>query len=199
MMKTLYKWTVEDYHQIIESGVLEGKSVELLEGAIITVSPESPLHTTINYLAVNYLRKLISDLAVIREAHPITLDNSEPEPDIAIVAAPYTKYISRHPYAEDIYWLIEVRPRADVRRKGTRTFEVANKTLTKDLEEKSVIYARNGIIEYWVIDLVNNKLWVLTNPQNNGYINKQEFKSGQINPVAFPNIELEVEKLLNVS
>ncbi|MGK7950410.1 MAG: Uma2 family endonuclease [Xenococcaceae cyanobacterium] len=182
-MKTLYKWSVEDYHQIIESGVLENKSVELLEGEIITVSPESPLHTTINYLAVNYLRKFISDLAVIREAHPITLDNSEPEPDIAIVSAPYTKYIYRHPYAEDIYWLIEV----------------ANKTLTKDLEEKSVIYARNGIIEYWVIDLVNKKLWVLTNPQNNGYLNKQEFKSGRINPVAFPNIELEVEKLLNVS
>jgi hypothetical protein len=42
-MKTLYKWSVEDYHQIINSGVLEGKSVELLEGEIIEISPESPL------------------------------------------------------------------------------------------------------------------------------------------------------------
>ena len=45
-MKTLYKWTVEDYHQIIESGVLKGKSVELLQGEIIAVSPEKPIHST---------------------------------------------------------------------------------------------------------------------------------------------------------
>ena len=182
-MKTLYKWSVEDYHQIIESGVLEGKSVELLEGEIVTVSPESPIHSSSIDTVAEYLRNLLRGVAKVREAHPITLDNSEPEPDIAIVKFQDNNYSNRHPYPEDIYWNIEV----------------ANKTLTKDLEEKSVIYARNGIIEYWVIDLVNKKLWVLTNPQNNGYLNKQEFKSGRINPVAFPNIELEVEKLLNVS
>ena len=43
-MKTHYQWSVADYHQIIESGVLEGKSVELLEGEIITISPEKPIH-----------------------------------------------------------------------------------------------------------------------------------------------------------
>lgn len=182
-MKTLYKWSVEDYHQIIESGVLEGKSVELLEGEIIEVSPESPLHTTINYSVVNYLRTLLVNSAVVREAHPITLDNSEPEPDIAIVSSPYTNYISRHPYARDIYWLIEV----------------SNKTLIKDLEEKSITYARNGIYEYWVIDLVNKKLWVFTNPKSDCYLDKQELTAGTINPVAFPNIDIEVEKLLTVS
>jgi Uma2 family endonuclease len=46
-MKTLYKWSVEDYHQMIDSGVLEGKSVELLEGEIIEMSLESPLHINI--------------------------------------------------------------------------------------------------------------------------------------------------------
>ena len=41
-------------NRIIESGVLDGKSVELLEGEIVTMSPESPLHTTINYSVANY-------------------------------------------------------------------------------------------------------------------------------------------------
>lgn len=187
-MKTLYKWTIADYHQIIESGVLDGKSVELLEGEIVTVSPESPLHTTINYSVANYLRTLIGNLAVIRESHPITLDNSphsrasEPEPDIAIVSIPYTKYISRHPYVSDIYWLIEI----------------SNRTLTKDLEAKSLTYARNGIREYWVIDLVNNKLWLFTNPQNNSYQNRQEITKGVVKPVAFPQVKIEVKKLLSV-
>ena len=180
-MKTLHKWSIADYHQIIESGVLEGKSVELLEGEIIAVSPESPLHSTTNYTVANYLRTVLDSLAIIREAHPITLDNSEPEPDIAIVSTPYTKYISRHPYSQDIYWLVEI----------------SNKTLTKDLQEKSVTYARNGIVEYWVIDLINKKLWLFTNPQNNGYQNRQELTTGIIKAIAFPKINIEVEKLLN--
>lgn len=182
-MKTLYKWSVEDYHQIIESGVLEGKSVELLEGEIITMSPEKPIHSSSIDTIAEYLRNILRGIAKVREAHPITLDNSEPEPDIAIVRFNENNYFEHHPYAEDIYWLIEV----------------ANKTLTKDLEEKSIIYSRNRIIEYWVIDLVNQKLWVLTNPQNNSYLNKQEFSNGIINPVAFPSINIEVKKLLNVN
>lgn len=182
-MKTLYKWSIADYHQIIESGVLDGKSVELLEGEIVTVSPESPLHTTINYSVVNYLRTLIGNLAVIRESHPITLDNSEPEPDIAVVSIPYTKYVSRHPYSEDIYWLIEI----------------SNRTLTKDSKEKSVTYARNNIAEYWVIDLINNKLWLFTNPQKDGYLDRQEITKGIVNPIAFPQVNIEVAKLLTTT
>ena len=134
------------------------------------------------YLKRLYIRTSIGNLAVIRESHPITLDNSEPEPDIAVVSIPYTKYVSRHPYASDIYWLIEI----------------SNRTLTKDLEEKSVTYARNGIREYWVIDLVNNKLWLFTNPQNNSYQNRQEITKGVVKPVAFPQVKIEVKKLLSV-
>lgn len=76
--------------------------------------------------------------------------NSEPEPDIAIVVSPYTGYLTHHPYPQDVYWLIEV----------------SDRTLTKDLEEKSVTYARNEIPEYWVIALPHKKLWVFRQPQN---------------------------------
>ena len=181
-MKTLYKWTIADYHQIIESGVLDGKSVELLEGKIVTVSPEKPIHSSKIDSIADYLREALQGIAKVREAHPITLDNSEPEPDIAIVKFDNNNYSQCHPYASDIYWLIEI----------------SNRTLTKDLEEKSVTYARNGVSEYWVIDLVNNKLWLFTNPQNNGYQNRQEIVNGIINPVAFPQVRIEIEKLLTV-
>ena len=179
-MKTLYKWTIADYHQIIESGVLDGKSVELLEGEIVTVSPEKPIHSSKIDSIADYLREALQGIAKVREAHPITLDNSEPEPDIAIVKFDNNNYSQRHPYTSDIYWLIEI----------------SNRTLTKYLEEKSVTYARNGVSEYWVIDLVNNKLWLFTNPQNNGYQNRQEIVNGIINPIAFPQVKIEVEKLL---
>jgi Uma2 family endonuclease len=97
-MKTLYKWTVEDYHQIIESGVLEGKSVELLAGEILTVSPEKPIHSSRIDTVADYLRKMLQGTAKVREAHPVTLDNSEPEPDIAIVRFEADNYATRHPY-----------------------------------------------------------------------------------------------------
>ena len=179
-MKTLYKWTVEDYHQIIASGVLEGKSVELLAGEILTMSPEKPIHSSRIDTVADYLREILQGTAKVREAHPVTLDNSEPEPDIAVVRFEADNYATRHPYPQDIYWLIEV----------------ANVTLNKDLDDKSIIYAENGIPEYWVIDLPHNKLWLFTQPKQNGYANKQEIVTGQINPVSFPDIRIEVSKLL---
>ena len=180
-MKTLYKWSVEDYHQIIESGVLEGKSVELLEGEIITMSPEKPIHSSKIDTVADYLRSVLQGKAKVREAHPITLDNSEPEPDIAIVRFDDNNYASHHPYPQDIYWLVEV----------------SNSTLAKDLEEKPITYARNGIAEYWVIDLSHNKLWVFTQPEQNGYTNKQEVVARNIHPISFPDLNIEIGRLLS--
>lgn len=179
-MKTLYKWTVEDYHQIINSGVLEGKSVELLEGEIIAMSPEKPIHSSQIDTIADYLRKVLQGAAKVREAHPITLDNSEPEPDIAIVKFNDQNYANHHPYPQNIHWLIEV----------------SNSTLVKDLEEKPITYARNGIIEYWVIDLPNQKLWIFTQPEQNGYAEKQELVIGNVYPISFPKISIDISKLL---
>ena len=105
-MKTRYKWTVEDYHQLIETGLLEGKPVELLEGELIEMSPEGIPHSFTNRSVADYLRTLLNGKAMVSEAHPITLDNSEPEPDIAIVRLPDDIYKQHHPYPQNIYWLI---------------------------------------------------------------------------------------------
>lgn len=179
-MKTLYKWSVEDYHSLIETGIIEGKPVELLEGEIVTMSPEGIPHSYTNDSVAEYLRNKLQGIAKVKESHPITLDNSEPEPDLAIVRLPETIYREHHPYPQDIYWLVEI----------------ANKTLTKDLNEKTLTYARNRIMEYWVIDLPNKKLWIFTNPQNGKYLEQKTIITGIIKPVYFPNIDIEVDKLL---
>ncbi len=168
MTITTYKWSVEEYHLMIESGLLTGKSVELLNGEIIEMSPEREEHSYTNDDVAELLREKLKGLAKIRESHPITLDNSEPEPDIAVVRLPKTIYTQHHPYPQDIYWLIEI----------------SNKTLSKDLNEKSITYSRNGIPEYWVIDLVNKKLIVHNNPQGNKYSQVKEYSSGIVSPIA---------------
>ena len=179
-MKTRYKWTVADYHQLVKTGLLEGKPVELLEGELIEKSPEGIPHSYTNRSVADYLRTLLDGLAFISEAHPITLDNSEPEPDIAIVRLPKEIYKQHHPYPEDIDWLVEI----------------ANRTLEKDLNEKTITYARNGIAEYWVIDLPNKKLWLFTQPEKQGYSQTQEFIQGSISPQSFSNVSVEVKDLL---
>ncbi len=188
-MTTLAKWSVEDYHRMIESGVLNNRSVELLEGEIIEMSPEGPLHSSTNDNVAEYLRELLRGVARIREAHPITLENSphsrasEPEPDIAVVRLTNTNYSARHPYPEDIYWLIEI----------------SNTTLEEDLGRKKRIYANAGINEYWIINLKTTEIIVFREPSGNDYKTKFTVNEGTITPVSFPNIQIEVKTLLGRS
>lgn len=179
-MSTLLKWSVDDYHQMIESGILNNRFVELLEGEIIEVSPEGPLHRFTNDFIAEYLRELLKDAAKVFEAHPITLSNSEPEPDIAIVRLPNTNYLTRHPYPNDIYWLVEI----------------SNTTLEDDLNRKKKIYAKEGINEYWIVDLKNTELIIFREPSGNNYRTKLTLDRGTINSIAFPNINIEVKKIL---
>ncbi|MEO0848714.1 MAG: Uma2 family endonuclease [Cyanobacteria bacterium J06648_1] len=180
MTLTTYKWSIEEWHELVNTGLLEGKSVEFLEGEIIEVSPEGVEHSYTNNSVVKYLRNVLADIAEVRESHPVTLDNSEPEPDIAIVRLPETIYKKHHPYPQDIYFLVEI----------------SNRTLKQDLEQKAVTYARNGIPEYWIIDLVNKKLIVHTQVQDNTYLQVTEYKTGTVSPVAFPHIAIALDKIL---
>ena len=179
-MSALVKWSIDDYHLMIESGVLKNRSVELLEGEIIEVSPESPLHRFTNDSVAEYLRGLLQGKAKVFESHPITLDNSEPEPDISIVRLPNSNYRDHHPYPEDIYWLIEI----------------SNTTLEDDLNKKKKIYARAGINEYWIVDLKNTELIVFRGAFENDYKTKNTFNDGAIAPIPFPNIKITVNTLL---
>ena len=180
MASTIYKWSIDEWHELVDSGVLEGKPVELLEGNIVEMSPEGIEHSYTNQSVSDYLRNLLTGKAHIRDAHPITLDNSEPEPDIAIVQLPTTIYRQHHPFPQNIYLLIEV----------------SNRSLKKDLEEKIITYARNAIPEYWVIDLKNKKLIAHTQQQNGIYSQIIEYQSGTITLQAFPDINIDLSKLL---
>lgn len=103
------KWNLDDYHKMIETGLLDNRSVELINGAIIQIVPEGIAHAFRCRDTAKYLRTILGDRAEISEAHPISLSNdSEPEPDITIVKAPDTLYQNRHPQPDDIFWPIEI-------------------------------------------------------------------------------------------
>jgi Uma2 family endonuclease len=89
MSITIAKWTIEQYHELVITGILDGRRIELLEGDMVEMAPEGMPRAVYCGRTVKYLRNLLGDRAEIRETHPITLPNhSEPEPDVAIVRSP---------------------------------------------------------------------------------------------------------------
>lgn len=174
------KWSLDDYHQMIESGLLDDRSLELINGEIIQMSPEGVAHSFHCRGTAKYLRLILGDRAEISEAHPITLANdSEPEPDIAILKTPDTLYQTRHPLPNDIFWLIEI----------------ANSTLVKDLGVKRKLYAQAGIPEYWVMNLQSSELVIFRNLVASEYQSETCLSSGTISPWAFPDISIEISRL----
>ncbi|PSF35036.1 hypothetical protein C7H19_18000 [Aphanothece hegewaldii CCALA 016] len=182
-MKSLAKWTIEDYHQMIDAGILDDRKVELLAGEIIEMSPEKPIHYYTTEENTEYLKQLLNNVAKVRFNGAITLADSEPEPDIAIVRLPTNKYKIHHPYPEDIFWVIEV----------------ANTSLKKDLELKQSIYANAFLQEYWIIDLSQTKLIVFREPNNGYYQSRKEYTEGEISSLAFPKIKISVQRLLGLN
>jgi Uma2 family endonuclease len=178
-MRTLARWTVEDYHRMIQAGILEGRQVELLAGEIYEMTPEGPPHTFYGGSLADYFRDGIAQRALVREARPITLADSEPEPDIAIVRGTWTRYQHRHPGSEEIFLLVEI----------------SDSSLTKDLEQKKSIYATAGIQEYWVLDLTAQQLIVFRNPEGKDYQSRQDLREGAIAPLVFPDMKVSLSQL----
>ncbi|BAU63602.1 hypothetical protein STA3757_09680 [Stanieria sp. NIES-3757] len=178
-MVSLAKWSITDYHKMIEAGILQNRHIQLIDGELIEMSPEGVIHAAYGGSIADYLRQILIGKAWIREAHPITLTNSEPEPDLAIVKLPKNKYFQHHPTFQDIYWLIEI----------------SDTTLAYDLSKKKEIYATENIQEYWVLDIKNKQLIVFTTPQNNNYLAQLILNKGIVKPIAFPNLSISVEKL----
>lgn len=176
------KWTIEHYHQAVEAGVFNNVRVELLNGELVEMPNEGIPHAGLSSKGGNYLRDCLRNRAIVREGHPVTLpNNSEPEPDLAIVQPLEDVYIiEHHPYPEDIFWLIEY----------------SESSLEKDLKVKTRIYAEANIAEYWVINLRRRELIVFRDPVDGEYQSRSTLASDMIRPLSFPDIEIEVARLI---
>jgi Uma2 family endonuclease len=177
-----YRWTIDRYHKAVDAGIFDGQPLELLDGELIEVSPEGISHAGLSSDGADYLREQLGSQVKVREAKPITLPNdSEPEPDIAIVKPLGNLYkTERHPYVDDIFWVIEY----------------ANTSLEKDLQIKRKIYAKANILEYWVINLKTREMTVFREPAGDEYQSRTVMTSGTISPVSFPNIQIDVTRLI---
>jgi Uma2 family endonuclease len=182
MTLTLAKWTIDDYHQMIESGVLVDRYVELLNGEIVEMPSEGPDHAYFNTKAAKLLQRLVGVRAEVRDAKPITLieQTSEPEPDVAVVESLDDIYATRHPYPQNVYLLVEY----------------SYTSLAKDKEIKRKLYAKAEILEYWIANLKDRQLIVHRDPVDGDYRLVQTLSTGQITMLAFPDVSIAVSQLL---
>lgn len=140
---------VEQYHAIIQAGILtDDDSVELLEGWLVFKMPKNPPHRVTTRLVRTALENILPPGWYVDSQEPITLSNSEPEPDIVVVRGDTRQYLDRHPGAEDIALIIEV----------------SDTTLQRDRTIKKRIYARAGIAIYWIVNLVEEQVEVYSQP-----------------------------------
>lgn len=175
-------WTVDDYHRMIETGILTGNDrVELLEGQIIEMNPQLPPHAATTQRAFRYLDRLLETVAYVRMQLPVTLKpKSEPEPDIVVVRIDAHEYGDHHPTPDEIFLMIEV----------------ADSTLLGDRQQKALIYAKAGIADYWILDVNAKQVYVFREPTPNGYQQEAIVAANTVlAPVAFPDINISLNQL----
>ncbi len=180
---TIRKWTVKEYHKLGEMGFFHPEErVELLSGNIITITAKGTANTSATRRTANVLRDILGNQVDVYYKSPIALDdNSEPEPDIAVVRIDPFDYATHHPTPSEVYLIIEV----------------ADSSLTFDREIKAKAYARSGITDYWVLNVNERQLHVFREPAENGYQSELilgEYRS--ISPLQFPAVNIAIQAML---
>jgi Uma2 family endonuclease len=141
-LSQLHRLSADEYHRILEAGGFdEDARVELLGGLLVAMSPKTRAHeSAVAWLARWLMQAVDLDVFEVRVASPLTLENSEPEPDLAVIALdaprPY------HPAT------------------ATLIIEIAVSSLRRDLGTKTDLYGRAGVPEYWVLALDQRRLIV---------------------------------------
>jgi Uma2 family endonuclease len=141
-------WTRVEYERLVDLGAFRpGERLELVGGALVVREPQGGPHATAVGLVEDALRLAFGTGWTVRAQSPIALDeDSEPEPDIAVV--PGTRRDHKHAHPSHPVLVVEV----------------AESSLEFDRGEKASLYARAGIADYWIVNLVAQALEVYRDP-----------------------------------
>lgn len=150
----LKRMTIDQYEEMARLGVLDDPRVELINGFLVKKMTKRPWHSSTVGVLEELLRGMLPAGWHLRTEQPIRLpDYDEPEPDLAIARGKPADYRRRHPGAEDVAMVIEV----------------SESSLRVDRSDKLRAYARGGIAEYWIVNLVDRRIEAHRLPGATGY------------------------------
>jgi Uma2 family endonuclease len=146
---SIARFSVARYQRMIETGILTSEDkVELLENYVVLKMPRNPPHDgTVQFVAKRLVRFIPAGWEM-RSQLAVVLSDSQPEPDFAVARGDERTYLTKHPTVSDVALVIEV----------------ADSSLLRDQRDKTRIYARAGIPVYWIINLVDRRVEVYSQP-----------------------------------
>lgn len=177
------RWTREEYHRAADLGIFGPEErLELLDGEIIVKVTHNPPHAFALLATVDALSAAFGTDHHVRSQLPLVLDDaSEPEPDVIAVSGKRANYLQDHPRTADVLLLVEV----------------SDSTLAYDRGRKRTAYARAGVREYWILNLIDRQLEVYRNPSGARYRRSAIYREGDVvSPLAAPNAVIRVADLL---
>jgi len=150
ILEAVHAFTVDDYHRMTEAGILSAdERTELIEGVVVTMSPIGAPHFVTVLLLDQLLRNAVGTRAVVSVQGPVRLPpRSEPQPDLALLRPPASRYKAALPGPADVFLLVEV----------------SDSTLARDRDVKAPLYAAHGIPEYWLVDLDAQEVLIHRDP-----------------------------------
>jgi Uma2 family endonuclease len=167
-----------EYEGLVERGAFADERIELLYGQLVEMSPQNPAHAQVIRQLTKMLQRALGERADVQAQLPIALrDDSEPEPDVALV--PAGDHSRHHPTSAFL------------------AVEVADSSLQKDRLIKSRLYAEAGVPEYWVVNLKDQLLERCTEPAEGTYRKVENLaRHDSVRLFAFPDVELRVSSFL---
>ncbi|MEA5619045.1 Uma2 family endonuclease [Cronbergia sp. UHCC 0137] len=177
-----HKFTTEQYHLMHEAGVFsESDRLELINGEITEMSPIGKKHAVCVARLDRIVQKKLSDRTMVWVQNPIRLDNnSEPQPDLAILKLRDDFYVENLPTPPDILLIIEV----------------ADSTITYDREIKMPLYAAAGIPEMWLFDLNRKAIEGYSQLSTTGYKRMQRYEENDtFSMLAFPDVNFTWQEM----
>jgi Uma2 family endonuclease len=162
---TTYRFTVEEYRRMGEASVFSPDvRVELIEGEIVDMSPIGERHAACVGWLNRTLTLLLQHVALVWMQNPVQLDDySEPEPDVLVLKPRDDFYRHGKPRPEDVLLLIEV----------------SDSTLEYDRQIKVPLYARAGIPEVWIVNLIEERVETFADPSGGAYHTAGTFSRGE--------------------
>jgi Uma2 family endonuclease len=184
----IYRLTVEQYLAIADAGILaENDPVELLEGWLVEKMTKRPPHMVATGFLLDLLPTVLPSGWFLNMQDPITTLDSLPEPDAAIIRGARRDYVGRRPTAADVALVIEV----------------SDTTLRTDQGTKKRVYARAAVPVYWIVNLVEGRIEVHTDPtgpaEEPDYRQRKDYGPEDPIPVILEGVEvgtLSVRELL---
>lgn len=177
------RFSVAEYHRMIRAGILgEDEHVELLQGEIVQMSPQEKPHARATGKLDRWFQRNLDEEYSVRVQLPLTLRDSEPEPDLAIVREADAVAARRHP------------------KTALLVVEVADTSVRFDLEIKARIYAKARIPEYWLVVVRKRVVEVLRDPEakKGAYRSRVTVpEGGVLTPASFPGLKFPVRSLFD--